>query len=156
MLDEIDPATGEATVGSFANLGLPSEGFVADIEEMRLIQLSAHETIERAGKTNGIGKDGFGDPLPFHLVMQKATLFLDLFDGSGDAIVGLYIIPHFKCDPADRGGIEGIFAAIIRSRKENGNPSIARTHDHSETQLGLGITDPALAGLYILIYHAHL
>ena len=36
-----------------------------------------------------VGEGGFGDPLPFHLVMQKATLFLDLFDGAGDAIMGL-------------------------------------------------------------------
>jgi hypothetical protein len=89
MLDQIDPATGEATVGGFANPGLPGEGLVADIEQLGLVQLPAHESIERTGKTDGIGQDGFGDPLPFHLVMQEATLFLDLFDGTGDAIVSL-------------------------------------------------------------------
>ena len=87
MLDQINPATGEATVGGFANPGLPSEGFIADIEKMGLIQLSTHQTIERIGKTDGIGKAaGIHSPL---LGMQKATLFLDLFDGTGDAIMGL-------------------------------------------------------------------
>jgi hypothetical protein len=88
--------------------------------------------------------------------MQEATLFLDLFDGTGDALVGLHIISNFKCDPTDRGGIEGIFTTIIDRGEKNRNPTITRTHDHAQPQLGLGITDPALAGLYILIYHAHL
>ena len=74
VLDQIDPATGEATVGSFANPGLPGEGLIADIEEMRLVQLPAHKSIERTGKTDGISKGGFKDPLPFYLVMQKPPL----------------------------------------------------------------------------------
>jgi hypothetical protein len=46
MLDQIDPPTGEATVGGFANPGLPGEGLVADIEQMGLVQLPTHESIE--------------------------------------------------------------------------------------------------------------
>jgi hypothetical protein len=65
-------------------------------------------------------------------------------------------IPHFKRDPTDGCGIESIFASVIHGRKKNGHPTTTRTHDYSKTELGLGITYPALTGLYIHIYHAHL
>ena len=65
-------------------------------------------------------------------------------------------IPHFKSDPADGCGIEGIFASIIHGGEKDGNSPTTRTHDHSKTELRLGITYPALTGLYIHIYHAHL
>ena len=80
VLDRIDPPTGKPTVGGFADFGLPGEGLVAYIEQVGLIELAAHETIEGTGKTDGIGKAGFGDPLPFQLVMQKSTLFFNLLN----------------------------------------------------------------------------
>ena len=89
VLNKIDPPTGKPTVGGFADFGLPGEGFVAHLKEVGLIELAAHEPIEGAGKTNGIRQGGFGDPLPFYLVVQKAPVFFDCFDGTGDAIVGL-------------------------------------------------------------------
>ena len=59
---------------------LDSEGLVADLKEVRVVQLPAHQAIEGAGKTDGVGQGGFGDPLPFHLVMQQAILFFDRFN----------------------------------------------------------------------------
>jgi hypothetical protein len=70
--------------------------------------------------------------------------------------VSLDIIPLFKCDPTNGGGIEGILASIIRCGEKNGNSSTTGTHDYSKTELGLGITYPTLTRLYIHIYHAHL
>ena len=69
MLDQIDPATSEATVGGLVDFGLPGEGLVTDMEEMGIIKLSAHETVERIGKTDGVGKGGFRDPFPIELII---------------------------------------------------------------------------------------
>jgi hypothetical protein len=70
--------------------------------------------------------------------------------------MSFYTIPLFKCNPTNGGGIKSIFPTVIDRGEKNGNPSTARTHDHSKPKLGLGITYPALTGLYIHIYHAHL
>ena len=70
MFNQIDASTSETAVGGFAEFGLPIEGFLADLEEVRVVQLPAHQAIEGAGKTDIVGQGGFGDPLPFHLVMQ--------------------------------------------------------------------------------------
>ena len=95
------------------------EGLVADLKEVRVVQLPAHQAIEGLEKLDGVGQGGFGDPLPFHLVMQQAFLFFDRFNGAGKAVVSLQAIPRFESDPTNRGA-EGILATLVRGRKQNG------------------------------------
>jgi len=69
MLDQIYPATREATVGGLVDFGLPGEGLITDMEEMGIIELSAHKTVERIGKTDGVGQGGFRNPFPIELII---------------------------------------------------------------------------------------
>ena len=68
VLDQIDLATREATIGGLVDFGLPGEGFVTNMEKVGIIKLSAHETVERI-ENDGIGKGGFRDPLTIELII---------------------------------------------------------------------------------------
>lgn len=80
-------------------------------------------------------------------VNQAAVVFLYLGDRHGPVFNVRDLLADLVSHATEGGIIDRIGSLLVCGRKTHLNPAVCDFEDDSETQLGLGITDPALTGL---------
>ncbi len=79
------------------------------------------------------------------MIDQQPLLLLDIGNLQLPLLVAGYCVAYMKLHPGDRGIVLGINSVLATGREQQGHHASFEGNHGTQTQIGLGITNPTLA-----------
>jgi hypothetical protein len=145
MRDQVNSGSDETTDGGPALMVLVASGLAAERVLLEFVELALSESFLCAALTQGVAELGFGAALGLPEICYEVVLFLQSTDDEGLAVVGRDGFPRLESNATERGIVAGVTPVLPGSGKQDPDLRGVNLDDRAESELGLGLADPALA-----------